>query len=148
MKQLAIIIVLIALAAPACALTYEVPFTLDHKRELMIVELSINGRTGRFVVDPICAASVLSAEFSNVSAKTIPESALTNRAALPKLQVILARMELGGGKWQGLPFVILTAEQLASSYKVPIDGVLGRDFLKRFRTVTIDFASKRLKVTE
>lgn len=148
MKQLVVIIVLLALAAPACALSYQVPFTLDQKRELMIVELSINGRAGRFVVDPICAASVLSAEFSNVSAKTIPESALADRAALPKLQVILARMEFGGGKWQGLPFVVLSAEQLATSYKVPIDGVLGRDFLKRFRTVTIDFANKRLKVTE
>ena len=149
MKQLFVIIVLFALAAPLCASTYEVPFSVDHKRELMIVELAVNGRAARFVIDPVCASNVVSGEFSRVYAKTVPEAAFfANAPSLPKQQVILARLELGGGKWIGQRLSVMTAEQLESSYKTPIDGVLGRDFLKQFRSVTIDYEKKVLRLRE
>lgn len=146
MKQLVLLCLLFVVASPIFAQTHETQFKLDQ-REVMTIRLQVNGRTGVFVIDTLCAANVISSEFAGIPAKKVPVSNYVPQA-LDKPAEFMARIQISNGTWHGQRMVVLTREQIHDGYKTKVDGVLGRDFLRQFHTITFDYRNRVLKLFE
>ncbi|HEY2848211.1 MAG TPA: retropepsin-like aspartic protease, partial [Pyrinomonadaceae bacterium] len=107
----------------------ELPFRLVNN--LVIVQASVNGRSGNFIFDTGAESTVVDIGFA---AKTgLKQSGKTtgNGASCTATAGVFkgARVELGGLRTGGLTVYSLPLDSFAPSFGFPIDGIIGNDII-------------------
>src|SRR5215470_10175638 len=131
-----------ALAAPQPA-SVTVPF--DLAANLSVLDVRINGEAKRFVLDTGASQTLI----ADAAARTLRLESVEQRSARGAggdIEVSLAAVksvDVGGAAVRNLTCVISDISGIGERLGGRLDGVLGFDFLSRFR-LTIDYAARRL----
>lgn len=112
---------------------------------LLSVDVTVNGRHAGFLIDTGAAATVLSSRFAETLG--LPARGLVEARGAggsePARFVDVDRLTLPGVEVTNQTLVMLPLDGLRAAFTVPIDGILGYDFLSRF-AVEVDYPGERL----
>lgn len=130
-----------ALAISTLAATLELPFELDAGRDAILIRAEVNGKPALLLLDTGANRTVVRPELVGVSASEL--QAARFRSASPGLQAEFtfreATLRLGTREWRNRRLAVMNLEQVSRAYGRQLDGILGRDILREFSRVSIDF---------
>jgi predicted aspartyl protease len=120
-------------------LATQVPFTLA-RHNVPVIEMNVNGRTARLIVDTGCSQTLVAQELTT---GTAPGLSSFRRAGLEvNGRYWEADITLGEQRWVRRIIGIIDLSQVREHYGKDIDGLLGQDLLLEFGSVTIDYRKK------
>lgn len=143
-----LLILLLAASSPIRAADLELPFIVQPRHQAMLVEVQVNGTSACMLIDTGAASTFVSARLAGVHpiriarARFRPEGGMDVSGLRTRANVTVAGSELE------LPVVASNLDALSQRYGRRVDGILGQDFLRRFRRVMIDVERGKLVLTE
>ena len=151
MKRALILAMVGWLALPTAVLAgeFEVPFERHPSHNAIVVEVRVNGRSARLVVDTGAANTVLSPEITGTPPLELKVSRFSDRGPGFHGEAIWgeATLKLGKRTWYEQRVVVMNLQEVRRLYGPKIDGILGQDLLCAFDQVVIDFKSRTLRLT-
>ena len=122
---------------------------IELMQNLVVVDVSVDGETGRFLLDTGAGSTIVSRAFAErlglaEKGRIEARGAGGNETAA---FVEVGSLTVPGIELRDQTLVTLPLDALAGALERPIDGILGYDFLSRF-TVEIDYVEKRLALGE
>jgi hypothetical protein len=125
----------------------DIPFEMNRQFGSILIRAQVNGQPATLLVDTGSSRTILSSDFVRLSplllepAPTpVKGSGLVGNAGWFK-----ATMEVGGVSWAKREVLVMNGiRDISNSLNERIDGILGQDILKEFRSVLIDFKHHRL----
>jgi hypothetical protein len=139
-------------ATPAFAADLELPFERDAARDAILVRAEVNGKPALLLLDTGANRTVVSPQLVGISATEL--KAASFRAASPGLHAEYtfreATLRLGcvgdftsppacRREWKNRRLAVMNLEHVSRVYGRKLDGILGRDLLREFSRVSIDF---------
>ena len=124
--------------------TQTIPFEL--KLNLITVDVAVNGVMKSFVLDTGASATVVSqrtADELKLPRAQMEMQAVSCRGDVASTPVQVERLSVGGMEMHDLCCPAVDMDSLIQPLKGEISGVLGYDFLSKFRT-TIDYRAREL----
>jgi len=115
------------------------PFESSVVLDAMLVRVKVNGRPAVLIFDTASNATIVSPEVASVDSKPdvfsvlFPENHSHERAAWATVT-----LEIGEQVWRGRRVVVQEQRKVSTTFKQRIDGILGKDVLNEYRTITID----------
>ncbi len=149
-----LVLSLILLATPASFATPPKPIgdrelALDTTRSgLLIIQVSVNGREGNFIVDTGSEITIVDAKMLFLSrfGAGRPDTAAKGGPSFKVKQATLCLCSGGDKAYFHMPVAVANLSGLEDALGRKIDGLLGIDFLRQFGSVSIDFESESLAV--
>ena len=136
--------VLLLILAPAPA-PIDIPFEIAASQPVLLVRALVNGKSALLILDTGAAQTVLRQELvrdrMRLEASRFPSGGPGLAARGRWTQ---ATVQLGQRVWRDRSVVAMNFDEVAKTYGVPIDGLLGQDILGEFDRVTIDYRARRL----
>lgn len=129
----------------AAAQTVAVPF---HSQEnLLFIQVFIEGRAANLILDTGAEATLLSPEIVGMS-NTVGVGRF--RSNLQMVKTISRNTSISlikYGREFSLPVVVVSLNDFSKKLGYRCDGILGQDFLRNFRALTIDYKSHTITFT-
>lgn len=143
-KALALATLFGALSLPTPASPEELRLAFQESKLLdaILVTIQINGKPAILIFDTGSNSTILSPEISGASTApsqfdvSFPESRTSSEAHWGQV-----RLEISGHQWKKRRVVVQDQHNLYRVFGQKIDGILGKDLLNEFQSVTIDFKS-------
>ena len=139
-KYCVIVLVCIFCLDPAFASEFTIPFQSTKVLDALLVTIQVNGRSAVLIFDTGSNITILSPEISKVTSNPrrfkvwFPEGDRREKATWGRVE-----LTIGGRLWNNHLVVVKDQEQLSEMLGQRIDGILGKDLLNEFKSVTIDF---------
>jgi len=129
------------LISPMLAAELELRFERDAALDAILIRAEVNGRPALLLLDTGANRTVISPELAGVPAEEL--RAARFRDSSPGLHAEYtfreASLRLGSREWKGRRLAVMNLEQVSRVYGRRLDGILGRDVLREFSRVSIDF---------
>lgn len=131
-------------AAPKGAL--QISFDYATSRASMLVRVLVNDRPAVLIFDTGSAHTIVRPELVGINPKElIPTQMARNGGGFMGDAVGReVSLQVGGFTWKKRAVVVMDLSQVLSVYTEKIDGILGVDFIKEFRQVTINVKEKTI----
>lgn len=131
-------------AAPKAAL--KVPYEYATTRDSMLVHVQINNKPAVLIFDTGSAHTIIRPELVGVSPKELipTQMARSGGGFMGDAVGREVSLEMGNSMWKKRKIVVMDLSQVLSVYEEKIDGILGLDFIKEFRQVTINVKEKTI----
>lgn len=141
-------LLLLALRLPALAAdTLVLPFETDRTNAAILVRGEVRGRPALLVLDTGASSTLVRHELVDLG--TEPGSSAFSSEG-PGLRVngrwTTATIRLGERTWLHRPVVGMRLDEVSRAFRREIDGILGQDLLREFRSVTIDFDAREVRL--
>ena len=139
-----------AMAQVARSSVVEIPFETSPRRSLILIEVRINDHARTFVLDTGSTWTLVNRGIIAVTDIEIRKSMFRNGGSGVVFQgkAISAAVGIGTQTWSDCTVLATDLDLLTETYGRSIDGVLGQDILRRFDTVLIDYAHKKITLSE
>jgi hypothetical protein len=141
---------MLALTAGGCqnrTIENDIPFEMNRQFGSILIRAQVNGQPATLLVDTGSSRTILSSDFVRLSPLLL-ESAhtpLKGSGLVGNAASFKATMEVGGVSWTKREVLVMNGiRDISNSLNERIDGILGQDILKEFRSVLIDFKHHRL----
>lgn len=121
----------------------EVPFELDDKLQMVLLEVQVNGKQGLFILDTGSKHTVVSHALAGVSNLDLKAAQMAGQGINGEAIGTAVTLKVGRAREQ-VTVAAMDISGLQKRLGRPVDGLLGQDFLTRFRRVTIDFKARKL----
>lgn len=148
-RMAAIFVCLCFLALSVAAAEFAIPCEIYGERKAILVEVRVSGKAHTFLLDTGAARTVVSPDvLGRVAEFDLKLSRFRSRGPGFSGEATWERVDslrLGQQVWHDLPVVVMNLKEISQVYGRQIDGLLGQDLLSEFRSVTIDFAEKKVR---
>jgi Aspartyl protease len=124
-----------------------IPFEVNRAFGTILIRVQVNGVPATLVVDTGSSHTILSAELLRVrpSASERADAPAKGSGYVGSGEWAKASLEIGAMMWPHRKVLMMDDFQdMSSSMKQKVDGILGEDVLKEFDSVLIDFKHHRL----
>jgi hypothetical protein len=124
-----------------------IPFELNPEFRIILIQVWVNGRLARVVVDTGSSNTVLSAEFLRVDPLLLRGAGAPVKGSAMTAPSGWALATIGIGKlcWPNQKVLVRNGfSEISKSTKEKVDGIIGEDLLHEFGTVLIDYKTRRL----
>lgn len=121
-----------------------IPIKVSGRFGLVLIHAQVNGETATLIVDTGCSNTILSTRFASSAPEPAP---LPSKGSgwVGRATRIHATLKIGATVWPNHEFLAMDdLGDISRALTSPVDGVLGQDILRQFRTVAIDFKRRRL----
>lgn len=124
----------------------QVPFEYATSRDSMLVRVLINNKPAVLIFDTGSAHTIVRPELIGVSPKELipTEMAKSGGGFMGDAVGREVSLQVGSFTLKKRKVVVMDLSQILSVYEEKIDGILGLDFIKEFRQVTIDMKEKTI----
>jgi len=143
-------LILVALRGSACALDEPlvIPFETDGARSVILLRAEVYDRPALLILDTGSARTFLRPELVGIPVDVLPSSPFAEGPGLlARGRWSLATLRLGAKTWPHRRVISIRFDEVSRAYERQIDGILGQDVLREFRTVTIDYEAKLLRLS-
>jgi Aspartyl protease len=157
MKQRIPVFVLTCLALVAISRTqnaprsggpsFTIPFELNRQFGSILIQVQVNGRPARLLVDTGSSHTILSAEIVGVNPMLLPRAGVPVKGSglIGIAGWDAATIELGTIKWANRRVLVMEEfRAISNNMKQRVDGILGEDLLNEFASVVLDYKNHRL----
>ncbi len=111
----------------------------------MLITIEVNGRQRQVILDTGAESTVLSPSVVGATAMDVKTAAFASgpgmRGEAMWRQVDL---KLGKNRWFDRGVAVMNLAEVSKVYNRNVDGLLGQDILREFKSVTLDFANRQL----
>jgi hypothetical protein len=147
-----VLFVVLALApapGPAQPSVCKIPFRTAQS--MILVEGKVNGDPVTFLLDTGSLGTIVSSRTYRL--KLFPLHAVHHRSQGPGIEgesiSVRLDLQLGNHRWAGQRVSIMNLEELSGILGIQhLDGLLGEDILREFRSVRIDYKSHVIELEE
>ena len=124
----------------------KVPFECASNRNSILLKVRINDKPALLILDTGSAHTVLQPALLGISPSELEPTHLSGSGGgfVGDALGQEVSFQLGSWKWQKRKVAVMDLSEVLSSYKERIDGVLGLDFFKEFRSMAINFKEKTI----
>jgi hypothetical protein len=125
----------------------DIPFEMNRQFGSILIRARVNGQPVTLLVDTGSSHTILSSDFLRLSPLLLKPAhpPLKGSGLVGNARWFEATMEVGGVSWAKREVLVMDSiRDLSNSLNQRIDGILGQDILKEFRSVLIDFKQHRL----
>ena len=133
----------ILLALPAGAQTLTVPLSIDGPR--IFVTVLVNDKRARLLVDTGAEITLVEPQFAKGTTE-LKHVNLEHLAGNSQASTHLLSVTLGELTLRDLAVGVLDMKNINKQLGTSMDGLLGEDILRRFRSVRINFKDKTLEL--
>ena len=157
MKQRIPVFVLTCLALVAISRTqnvprsggpsFTIPFELNRQFGSILIQVQVNGRPARLLVDTGSSHTILSTEIVGVNPMLLPRAGVPVKGSglIGIAGWDVATIELGTIKWANRRVLVMEEfREISKNMKQRVDGILGEDLLNEFASVVLDYKNHRL----
>jgi len=122
------------------------PLVLDGVFGDILVCIEVNGKTAKVILDTGSDVTILSPEMApqTHTEPSYPVTPQKGSGYVSTGQWGTANLHLGDRYWINRRILVDEMRSISQAHKQRIDGILGRDILKQFRFVTIDYERRLL----
>lgn len=144
-NRLAVCILVLA-AGSALAEELELPFIVDSKKGALLVDAKVQGRPATLLLDTGSSFTILRPEIVGLSSFDMKKSQFAGNGVGLHAQGLwaIAEISLAGRAYKQK--VGIVDFDVSPYYAQKVDGLLGQDMLRGFRTVTIDFEAQVIRL--
>jgi Aspartyl protease len=141
---------MLALTAGGCQnqpIENAIPFKMNGQFGSILIRAHVNEQPATLLVDTGSSRTILSSDFVRHSPLLLDPAPtpLKGSGLVGNAGRFKATMEVGGVSWAKREVLVMSGIQdISNSLNERIDGILGQDILKEFRSVLIDFKHHRL----
>ncbi len=150
MKWIATIAAAWLLVLPVGAADFEIPFKVCGKRNAILVQVAVNGKSCTFLLDTGAARTVMSPATVGASDFELRLTRFRDRgpgAMGEAMRGIASSLRLGKRVWYDRAVVVMNLKEVSRVYGRRIDGLLGQDILTEFDRVVFDFKNRKIVFT-
>ena len=157
MKQRIPVFVLTCLALVAISRTqnvprsggpsFTIPFELNRQFGSILIQVQVNGRPARLLVDTGSSHTILSADIVGVNPLFLARASVPVKGSglIGTAGWGAATIELGTIKWANRRVLVMEEfREISKNMKQRVDGILGEDLLNEFASVVLDYKNHRL----
>ncbi len=125
------------------------PFEIDRTTATILVKGEVHGRAALLILDTGASTTLFRHDLVDLGAGGLGPSTFSSEG--PGLRAdgrwTTATFRLGGRTWFHRKVVGMRLDEVSRAFRRDIDGILGQDLLREFRSVTIDFDAKEVRLT-
>ena len=147
LRRACVFLLLASAADMACAQSIELPVRSDPEGQVVLVAATINGRSATLIFDTGASRTIVAHQFVGLKKRDVHAARFAG--GQPGLT--------GEGHWVEVTLMTGPAERKASVFVMNldevsrrvgerVDGLLGLDFLRQFRSVTLDWQTHKLRL--
>jgi hypothetical protein len=125
----------------------EIPFQFSRLCDLILIRAAINGKPAVLIFDTGCNHTIISSKFVDVASSSLMDRFTTEKGSGHSAKGVFTNilvMKVGPLVWQDHQIVGMETEEISRSLGASVDGLLGLDFLKEFKVVTVDLRRHKL----
>jgi Aspartyl protease len=147
-----VLLVVLGLApasGPAQPRVYRVPFR--SAQSMILIEGKVNGDPVTFLLDTGSLSTIVSTRMYRFKRFPLPTVHRSSHGPGIEGESISVRLDLqlGSHRWVGQRVSIMNLDELSGIVGIPhLDGLLGEDILREFRSVRIDYKSHVIELEE
>jgi hypothetical protein len=134
----------VPLGTPLAAGAQDIPFTIDTRRDAIVVEGRVQGRAVRLVLDTGSKHTIVHHESLGLSRLDLAR-ARTSGAATRGPALTFTTTVVIGDLSRERTVAAMDLSEVRKLFGQPVDGVLGMDILVDCGAVTLDFARQTLR---
>lgn len=128
--------------------TLVLPFEVGHG-DVILVRADVDDRPALLILDTGSGRTILRHDRIRLTTDPLPASRFSGSG--PGLAANgrwgVANVRLAGRTWLHRSVVGMRLEEVSRAYGREIDGILGQDLLREFRTVTVDFEAREVRLS-
>lgn len=124
-----------------------IPFEVNRHFGSILIRAQVNGQPATLVVDTGSSHTMLSSELLQVRPLALKHADAPAKGSgyIGTAGWAKATVELGALRWADRKVLVMDDfQEISSSMKQKVDGILGEDILQEFNSVVIDFKHHRL----
>lgn len=124
-----------------------IPFQINRQFGSILIRAQVNGQPATLLVDTGSSRTILSSDFVRLSPLLLEpaHTPLKGSGLVGNAGWFKTTMEVGGISWAKREVLVMDGiRDVSNSLNERIDGILGQDILREFRSVLIDFKHHRL----
>jgi len=126
-----------------------VPLELNGRFGLILLKVEVDGESATFVLDTGSSRTILSTRFHAHRLPSSPKVTSSKGSGYVGSAItVKATLKIGEHLWRDHDFLAMDDfPEISQSLGQTIDGILGQDVLRDFKTVEIDFRNRRLALS-
>jgi hypothetical protein len=148
---IAVAVLAAAVAGPVAiaAKDVELPFVLDRRNGVIVVDGRVNDRPAKLLLDTGAAQTVIRPELVGLSATDLRLARFSGQGPGLGGEAMAgeASLTLGDRTWRR-QVVLMNLGEVSRHFGVEVDGILGQDLLREFARVEIDFRAKTIRLKD
>ena len=125
------------------------PLELNSRFGLILLKVQIDGKPATFVLDTGSSRTILSTRFDTHRLPSSPKVTSSKGSGYVGSAIsVKVTLKIGEHLWPDHDFLAMNDfPEISQSVGQKIDGILGQDVLREFKTVEIDFRHRRLTLS-
>jgi hypothetical protein len=126
-----------------------VPLELNSRFGLIVLKVDLDGEPATFVLDTGSSRTILSTRLVHNRLPSAPKVTSSKGSGYVGSAIaVKATLKIGETVWRDHDFLAMDdLPEISQSLGQKIDGILGQDLLRDFKTVEIDFRNRRLALS-
>ena len=134
----------ILLIAVASAYAAELPLAINRKHDVPVVDVKVNGKVARFILDTGSANTLVADDLTSRKAPGRSEFRRDQNGLEVNGTWWEVDFEIAGRRWPRRTVGVIDLSRVREHYGKDISGLLGVDVLMEFDSVRIDYRRRRL----